>query len=343
MERDTKPVVSQRVEELWFEDGNLVIQAGNSLYRVFRGILAARSPIFQDMLCLPQPSDSELVEGCPLVCIQDQAVEVTSFLRAIFDSSFFMPHPAPTDFNTLVGVLRLSHKYGVDYLRRRALVHLSSGYRTTLSSFDKVEYYGDPNFNPNSPASEIHSWVWPADNSAHQIASIQLAREVEAPWVLPHAFHDLAVGYSELGRDVFHGVVCNGVSVNLALEDQQLFAEGHVRQLASTTGNIAQFFFNPREILGCTSSQRCFSERIQAMESNWENFHLNASIPLGIWGTNHWKSLQNLCPACLAGLKKIHQDARQTFWDKLPEIYGLPGWEELKRLKTAAIGADLFC
>ncbi|KAJ7684267.1 hypothetical protein DFH06DRAFT_1288630 [Mycena polygramma] len=317
MEGDTKPVASQRIQELWFEDGNLVIQAGNSLYRVFRGILAARSPIFQ-------PPDSELVEGCPLVCIQDQAVEIFRLRSSVygqFQYSFFMPHPAPTDFNTLVGVLRLSHKYGVDYLRRRALVHLSSGYRTTLSSYDTVEYYGDPHFNPNRPASEIHSWVW-SDTSAHQIATIQVAREVEAPWVLPHAFYDLAVGtYSK---------------------DQQLFAEGHVRQLASTTENIARFFFHPRDIAGCNLSQ-CFSERLQVMERNWENLHLNASIPLIVWGTSDWKSLENLCPVCLAAVKKIHQDARQTFWDKLPEIYGLPGWEELKRLKTAAIGPALFC
>jgi hypothetical protein len=53
----------QRVQDLWFEDGNLVIQAGNSQCRVYRGVLATRSLVFKDMLSFPQPSDSELVEA----------------------------------------------------------------------------------------------------------------------------------------------------------------------------------------------------------------------------------------------------------------------------------------
>ncbi|KAJ7700677.1 hypothetical protein B0H17DRAFT_882729, partial [Mycena rosella] len=73
-----------RVEELWFEDGNLVLQAGNSQFRLHRSILAARSPVFQDMLSFPQPPESELVEGCPLVRLPDAESEVTVFLKAIF-------------------------------------------------------------------------------------------------------------------------------------------------------------------------------------------------------------------------------------------------------------------
>lgn len=38
------------------------------------------------MLGFPQPSDSELVESCPLVHLPDSAGEVTTFLKAIFDS-----------------------------------------------------------------------------------------------------------------------------------------------------------------------------------------------------------------------------------------------------------------
>jgi hypothetical protein len=49
------------------------------------------------------------------------------------------------------------------------------------------------------------------------------------------------------------------------------------------------------------------------------------------------------CSTCLTALKKKHQDARQAFWDKLPEIYGLPDWDELGKLKAAAIRTNLFC
>ncbi|KAJ7119162.1 hypothetical protein C8R44DRAFT_540134, partial [Mycena epipterygia] len=122
-----------RIPELWFEDGNLIIQAGNSQFRVYRGVLATRSPVFQDMLSFPQPPDSELIAGCPLVRLQDSASEVTAFLKSIFDSGYFLfTTPVQTEFEAIAGILRLSHKYGVDYLCRRAFVHLSSYYPSTF-------------------------------------------------------------------------------------------------------------------------------------------------------------------------------------------------------------------
>jgi hypothetical protein len=93
MDVDSEPIQPQHVQELWFDDGNIVIQAGNRQFRVYRGVLAARSTVFQDMLSFPQPPDSELVEGCPLVQLHDSTAEVTVLLKAIFDSGwvFLLP------------------------------------------------------------------------------------------------------------------------------------------------------------------------------------------------------------------------------------------------------------
>ncbi|KAF7353921.1 BTB domain-containing protein [Mycena venus] len=331
-----------RIQELWFEDGNLVIQAGNKQYRVYRGVLAMHSPVFQDMFSFPQPPGSHLVEGCPLVNLPDSEVEVTSFLRAIFDSSFFMSFPAPTQFDIVVGVLRLSHKYGVDYLRRRALVHLSSAYQTTLSECDDSSYYGDES-DPSCPASLIRSWEWP-DDPAYYLVSVHLAREVDAPWILPYAFYCLASAYPrKLGVAVYHGAVYNGVSITLSMQDQQTLVLGHTKQNASSAVDILRFLSYPPKLKGCASPEKCFSERLQAMENNRENLRLSCGHPLGLWDDDEWEWLENLCPACLAALKKTHENARQAFWDELPEIYALPSWEELENLKVAAIGTNLFC
>lgn len=77
---------STRVQELWFSDGNLVIQAGNRRFRVYKALLAARSSVFADMLSLPQSEAAETVEGSPFVRLQDSPADTTHFLRAIFDS-----------------------------------------------------------------------------------------------------------------------------------------------------------------------------------------------------------------------------------------------------------------
>jgi hypothetical protein len=88
MEVDPPPAEPERVQTLWFEDGNLIIKARLSLFRVYRGILAAQSVVFKDMLSFPQPSESETVEGCPVVVLQDSAEDALVFFRAIFDSGF---------------------------------------------------------------------------------------------------------------------------------------------------------------------------------------------------------------------------------------------------------------
>ncbi|KAJ6447573.1 hypothetical protein C8R47DRAFT_937378, partial [Mycena vitilis] len=168
----------QRVQNLWFADGNIVIQAGNSQYRVF-----AHSSVFSDLFSLPQQPDSELVEGCPFVRLPDPDIEVTPFLKAIFDPEFFLRHPAPTEFDFIVACVSLGHKYGVEYLLRRALIHLSSTYHTTLSQMDGRMF--------KNTISRAPSWEYP-DELAFRIRAIELTRQVDATWILPSAFYSLS-------------------------------------------------------------------------------------------------------------------------------------------------------
>ncbi|KAJ7258610.1 hypothetical protein C8J57DRAFT_1515908 [Mycena rebaudengoi] len=105
-----------RNPELWFSDGNLVIQAGNHQFRVFSGILAAKSPVFQNMFSFSQPPGSETVEESPLVRLPDSSEDTGYFLNAIFHFDSFEPCPAVVLYQQLYGILRLSQKYQVDAL-----------------------------------------------------------------------------------------------------------------------------------------------------------------------------------------------------------------------------------
>ncbi|KAJ7612147.1 hypothetical protein FB45DRAFT_1037072 [Roridomyces roridus] len=194
MDVDGSTGCPQRDPELWFDDGNLVIQTGTSQFLVHRGILSARSPVFKDMLSFPQPPDSELVEGRPLVRFPDSEQDVAVFLKAIFVPEFFMPFPFPTKFDIIVGVLRLSHKYGVEYLRRRALIHLSSAFHTELAKRDKTE---DNDTNRECSVSDKRTWTWPEERDYLNVA-IQLAREVDATWFLPHVLYILSTWFKEM-------------------------------------------------------------------------------------------------------------------------------------------------
>ena len=83
-------VLCHRSSSLWFEDGNIVIQAKDRLFRVYKGILSRTSIVFRDMFGLPLPnkdvtSVGESLEGCPVVKVYDEVREIEFFLRAIFD------------------------------------------------------------------------------------------------------------------------------------------------------------------------------------------------------------------------------------------------------------------
>ncbi|KAK7035939.1 P-loop containing nucleoside triphosphate hydrolase protein [Favolaschia claudopus] len=257
----------------------------NTHYRVFRGILAARSSVFEDMQTFPQPPASEQDENCAFLLLPDPAPEVTVFLKAIFDADFFKPYPAPAEFNEIIGCLRLGHKYGVDFLWRRALVHLSSGYATTLSRLDAMieSEFGEESASRPS-VLEARSWTAPLQ-PAHQIRAIQAAREVGALWILPRAFYILCSDFQALHRAVLIGTDYEGIPTSLSEHDQEVFIKGREIQSGSSA-DILQFLSHPLNI-------------------------------------------------------KTHQAARQEFWDKLPEMYDLPNWNELERLKMESIGAAL--
>ncbi|KAJ7272458.1 hypothetical protein C8J57DRAFT_1507308 [Mycena rebaudengoi] len=104
----------------------LIIQAENTLFLVSRDFLATRSLVFRDMLSLPVLPDSDMMLGCPFVRLPDPSQDITYFLKALVYYEFFEPFPAPTTFDILDSVLRMSHKYDAEALRKRALIHLSS-------------------------------------------------------------------------------------------------------------------------------------------------------------------------------------------------------------------------
>ncbi|KAJ7753325.1 hypothetical protein DFH07DRAFT_774091 [Mycena maculata] len=113
-----------RVDDFWFSnETTAVLKAGTKEFRVPKSTLAARSAVFRDMIASPQPEDgeTEVIDGSPVILLDDEAWEVSVFLQAIFDSSFFVAEPADAALYDILGILRLAHKYDVQYLYIRAL------------------------------------------------------------------------------------------------------------------------------------------------------------------------------------------------------------------------------
>ncbi|KAG6843965.1 hypothetical protein H0H87_011336 [Tephrocybe sp. NHM501043] len=167
--------------DFWFLDGNIVIVAGQAAFKVHRGQLERHSEVFNSLFSLPQPQDTDLLDGCVYVELHDSPSDVFYFLSALYDGLYFKA-PCANDFMAIAGVLRLSTKYFVEHLRQRCLNRLDLDWPSTLAGWDRRE----------QAATDSLGRYMPRDSCPHPVLVIQLACDLDIPSILPAAFYDLA-------------------------------------------------------------------------------------------------------------------------------------------------------
>ena len=77
------PASPQPDDEFWLEDGNLTLIAGDVEFRVYKGPLMAVSPVFKDMLSLPQPAATQVEPACPVIPLPDSPADLRHVLRVL--------------------------------------------------------------------------------------------------------------------------------------------------------------------------------------------------------------------------------------------------------------------
>ncbi|KAJ7101452.1 hypothetical protein B0H15DRAFT_876493 [Mycena belliarum] len=315
-----------RAEGLWFDDCGLVLQAETTIFRISREFLAVQSPIFRDMLSLPTHPDAETMDGCPFVLLPDSAEDVTVFLKALLYYDFFEPWPAKTTYPILAGVLRMSHKYEVDALRKRALVHLSSFHPTTLSGWDEL-------------VDKKCSWFDDLIDAGYStIPLIILARQLSIDWILPVAFY-------RMYETTCENIVLDGRG-NFELSGSDKLALVVASRLLETTEvtQILDFLWTPFSIKGCTSVHvnECTKVRTKCRRKAeyWRrrDAETASTMPLDLWNAADWQRLANdVCQICLSQMKTVHGEARRSLWARLPEMFELSDWTELEKMKAEAL------
>ncbi|KAH8797121.1 hypothetical protein DL96DRAFT_1788627 [Flagelloscypha sp. PMI_526] len=168
----------EQVSSLWFEDGNIVIKAGNRLFKVHRSILAAQSHVFSDMFSFPSFQEQEKFDDCPLVQMPDDPESVEFFLLAVLQADFFLPPPAPSQYHIVAGVLRISHKYDCATFSARALRHLSARFPCAIDDDIHMDKFSKPLFSKYSAQGRL----------AYEVDWVALLAEVDAQWCLPDMY-----------------------------------------------------------------------------------------------------------------------------------------------------------
>lgn len=86
----------KRDQQVWLEDGNIVLLCESTMFRVHRSILAAHCEALQDMFAVyVPPKDEKTYEGCPLIVMHDKPVDMRRFLKTIVFRKSVSCHSCP--------------------------------------------------------------------------------------------------------------------------------------------------------------------------------------------------------------------------------------------------------
>ncbi|KAJ7736372.1 hypothetical protein DFH07DRAFT_753519 [Mycena maculata] len=309
----------ERASGLWYLDGTIIICSGSLVFRVFRGMLAEQSPILEDLVSPENLGTYDVFDGCPVVPLPHGSSEVLYFLNAIFKPkcvpSFFMSMPSLDSlfkhFDPIAAIFRLSSLYKVPDLQRKALILLSSVYPMTLEEFSTQ------GLGPSYCRDQI-------------MPVIQLARHYSLDWILPLAFYRFCLEMTH--TTLVYGVEYAGSRIVLSTPDKARCFEADRLMRSSYRIQIRERC--TRLNAGCDGNTECQESRLREASILLDQQESVSEVLF------HWapESSSRLCVLCLEEMERWHMERRQSFWDGLPGLFGLPGWTELNEMKDAARG-----
>ncbi|KZP11459.1 hypothetical protein FIBSPDRAFT_756717 [Athelia psychrophila] len=288
--------------EFWLKDGNVILQAENMQFKVYRGILSLNSTVFSDMFSTPQPpSGQELIEGCPIVHLSDTSADVTIMLEAICQRRYVANGDA-LPFTVVAAFLRLGNKYDIEVLRADALKRLFYEMPSVLEAYEARAAW-----------SMIRK-----DNKHTKLDMANLAREQNLLSALPIAWYRCCWAW-HLPASMF--------KTKLNTQDAIICATSYVplMKLQQET-TFSWITFPPSKYPRCQKNAICRAARSELAIKMF--FPVATLTCLERWD-QAWGG--DMCSVCVKIAMAEHDDGRRRFWEALPGIFGLHGWEELNK------------
>ncbi|KAF8815594.1 hypothetical protein BYT27DRAFT_7128770 [Phlegmacium glaucopus] len=297
--------------DFWFYDGSIILSVESCLFRVHQTILANHSEIFADLFTVPQPEGEavEMIEGCRIVHLYDDENDFVDLLNAVYQPDYFDSLSADSDLETVLtfiqGILRLSTKYIIRYLRQRCISVLLTKFPATLDDYTakcaskKREKYKPENL----------------------MCAIALARQNNVLEILPYAFYCIA--------RLSHKRILKERPTDISWKDKALTLVGRERLHWAQTSLSHVFLLNFQRAPLC-QSPLCAVAR--GPHAEWHVLDcMKSPNPLRAYDT--WDYL-NVCSDCVTYCKIRHLKGRQEVWDRLPDLFELPTWEELRKTQN---------
>ncbi|KAI0789981.1 hypothetical protein C8Q75DRAFT_806630 [Abortiporus biennis] len=177
-------------KELWFDDGNIVLIAGKTSFRVHRSLLARHSPVLSDILSIPRASDPSSTqvdsEGCSVIQLSDSSDDIRCLLSILYDfGDKCFDRDVVLPFATVSSMLTIGMKYQIDRIAGEAIRRLKICFPTKLEDF-----YDNWTFGDNNPPPDHFVPIHMSHSDAIDV--VRLAIMFDLISVLPAAFYKCA-------------------------------------------------------------------------------------------------------------------------------------------------------
>ncbi|KAJ7038867.1 hypothetical protein C8F04DRAFT_924807, partial [Mycena alexandri] len=250
---------------------DIVLEIETRLLKVHRKRLQC-SIIFSDMLHIPQPSETDQIDGCPsVVLVGDSLADWEVTLKWLYHKDDFSRQAIT--FDIVSGALRISTKYEIPSLRQWAVTELLSRW-----PLDVV------NMRLNA--------------LPHAAEAITLAQECNVPEILPSCFYALSV-------QKFHSSADGGRShIVLSPNDlRRLIAGREALQDA-----LVRIIIDPLTEPGCYNNESCGQCAPRRLEYWRTRLAPDAKSPWSTWLTRELNQMLRdeafigtLCSDCVHG------------------------------------------
>ncbi|KAF6749416.1 hypothetical protein DFP72DRAFT_818896 [Ephemerocybe angulata] len=297
---------------LWFDDGNIILQAESIIFRVHRSVLALHSPVLRDMFLLARPDmDIEPDFGCPLVRMEGDLGSEWEELLTLIYHGFSKTRPGDTlSFIQISAMLRLGHKYSFRSYRAEALERFLDAFGP---DWDTIMVTDDGTIDTERMhMDDSHSWS----------DVVNLAYDLRLNQALPLIYFN-AIAHTSYPAYLFEGTKSNNGRISYVHEDIR-------RHLICTQNNLYaalrrhtfSWMFTPIGDSDCD----CWDFLLGLISQTYTP-RLDVAKALGVWDE---VECQGLCSECRTAAQASFEHGRDNLWDALPSVFGLPSWDVLE-------------
>ncbi|KAL4245875.1 hypothetical protein ABKN59_009203 [Abortiporus biennis] len=315
------PVRVVRCNDLWYDDGGVVLQAESTLFRVYPGILATHSIVFKNKFAsLKSENREDMYDGeCPLVHIPgEKAADVRIFLLALYDPRRNVwSHLNHRDINKLTSLLRVADILQVSFIRDEVCRILSISFPSNFDEFQSIirDY-------PSSLPFDVEN-KWRLFELANIIRSMDKHLYLLPPILymisLFFTAKEIALGYTFPGTDQDR----NQVTPVIHLSNVNIESILNALILLDRIAHSTTYYNNPCS----TSRQHCANIYQNAIHTLEAKFQI---LPLHTWP----EETSNFCDNCRRTFVESENKRIRGVWRGLPEYFGLRRWKYLGKPRT---------